>query len=83
MRHRLLALGLVAVTALGAAGCSVGNGNEEDLVPTDRPTPETTPFLEPASPNPATDVERPDVEPENEDAEPPEDNDLGTDDGEQ
>lgn len=82
MRHRILAVALAALTALGTAGCSVGDGVESDVLPEDRPTPQTTPFLEPASPNPATDVDRPDVDPEDEGNVPPDDNELGSDDGE-
>lgn len=81
MRHRFLAIALAALTALGTAGCSVGDGIESDVLPEDRPTPSTTPFLEPVSP-PASEVDRPDVEPENEDSVPPDDNELGSDDGE-
>lgn len=59
MRHRALAP-LLAVLLTLVAGCSVGNGNEEELLEgKDIPTPDTTPFLEPDPHDPANDVDRP------------------------
>ena len=62
MRHRVLAPLLAGLLVL-ASGCSVGNGNEEEILEgNDIPTPDETPIVEPVTPNPATDLERPDEE---------------------
>lgn len=59
MRTRILAT--LTVAAL-VAGCSVGTGNEEDVIEKQEvPTPDETPVIEPVSP-PAEDAERPDEE---------------------
>lgn len=58
MRHRTTAAAIAVLVALGAAGCTSGDGNVADIPDPGDPTPETTPFIEPVSP-PAEDVDRP------------------------
>jgi hypothetical protein len=66
------------VLALVASACTTRN--VASVPEGDVPTPDETPIVEPVSP-PATDVDRPDEEGPEDGV--PEDNDLGSDDGEQ
>lgn len=75
--RRTAVIGLATLSVL-AAGC--GNRQVAD-VPDDRPLPDETPFLEPASP-PANEVDRPNEDP-GEEGGVPEDDDVGTEDGEE
>lgn len=81
MRHTTTTTALIALLALGAAGCGPPGHEVGEIPGPDTPTPETTPFLEPVTP-PAGEVDRPD-EPPSEEGGVPEDDSVGTEDGEE
>ena len=80
MRQTTTAAALLAVLALGAAGCGPEGHSVGEIPEPDTPTPDTTPLIEPVTP-PAGGVDRPDEE--GSEGGVPEDDDVGTEDGEE
>ena len=79
MRHRSIAVATAVLVALASVGCA--ERQMVDVPDEDVGEADTTPFVEPASP-PASDLDLPDEQPDEEGGV-PEDDEIGTSDGEE